>query len=55
MGSAMLLVPLTLLCLAMYLSKHMVRPDAGGVEGDQAHHNRGYQDTEDQPSCRELQ
>jgi len=55
MGSSMLLAPLTLLCLAMYLSKHMPTPDAGGVEGDQAHHNRGYQDTEDQPSCRELQ
>ena len=42
MGSAMLLAPLILLCLAMYLYKHMAMPDAGGIEGDQAHHHQFY-------------
>ena len=47
-GSALLLVPLTLISLAFCLSKHRAKVETGGGEGDQVHYNKGYQNEEGQ-------
>ena len=43
LGSAMLLIPLVLVCIASYLSRNLTMADTREENEEQVHHNRGYQ------------